>query len=91
MVLWGTGFGATNPSTPAGTLVSGAPVAVTAPTVMVGGVAAQVVNTVLTAGYAGLYQVTVQIPDAAPAGAVAVQASVGGVQTPAGVAIFVER
>jgi uncharacterized protein (TIGR03437 family) len=37
VVLWGTGFGATNPATPAGTVVSGAPAVVTAPTVTVGG------------------------------------------------------
>jgi uncharacterized protein (TIGR03437 family) len=89
VVLWGTGFGATNPPTPAGTVVSGAPVVVTAPTVMVGGVAAQVLSTVLTTGCAGLYQVTIRIPDAAPAGAVAVQATVGGVRTADGVLIFV--
>jgi uncharacterized protein (TIGR03437 family) len=89
VVLWGTGFGATNPPTPAGTAVNGAPVVVTAPTVMVGGVAAQVVSTVLTTGCAGLYQVTIRIPPAAPAGAVAVQASVGGLRTPDGAMIFV--
>jgi uncharacterized protein (TIGR03437 family) len=91
VVLWGTGFGATNPPTPAGTVVSGAPVVVTAPTVMVGGVAAQVLSTVLTTGCAGLYQVTIRIPEAAPAGAVAVQATVGGVRTADGVLLFVGR
>jgi uncharacterized protein (TIGR03437 family) len=48
-----------------------------------------VVSTVLTAGCAGLYQVTIRIPPAAPAGPVAVQASVGGVRTADGVSIFV--
>jgi uncharacterized protein (TIGR03437 family) len=62
---------------------------VTTPTVTVGGVAAQVVNALLTPGAAGLYQVTIQIPAAAPAGAVAVKASAGGAQTPNGVTIFV--
>jgi uncharacterized protein (TIGR03437 family) len=89
VVLWGTGFGATNPAVPAGTLVTGAPAAVTSPTVTVGGVAALVIGAVLTPGTAGLYQVTIQIPAAAPAGAVAVQASVGGVQSASGVTIFV--
>jgi uncharacterized protein (TIGR03437 family) len=91
VVLWGTGFGATNPATPAGTAVSGAPAVVPAPTVTLGGVAAEVVNTVLTTGCAGLYQVTIRIPDSAPAGAVAVQASVGGVRTADGVLLFVGR
>jgi uncharacterized protein (TIGR03437 family) len=89
LVLWGTGFGATNPAVAAGTAVSGAPAVVAAPTVMVGGVAADVITTVLTTGCAGLYQVTVRIPPAAPAGPLAVQASVGGVRTPDGVNIFV--
>lgn len=88
VVLWGTGFGATNPAAPAGVLVSGAPVAVTMPTVTVGGVAAPVVSAVLTPGDAGLYQVTIQIPATGASGAVPVLATVGGVQTAGGVTIF---
>ena len=61
--------------------MSGAPAVVTAPTAKVGGVAAQVIGTVLTAGSAGLYQVTVQLPATIPTGAVTVQAAVGGVTT----------
>jgi uncharacterized protein (TIGR03437 family) len=91
VVLWGTGFGATNPATPAGTAVSGAPAVVTAPTVTVGGVPAEVVSTVLTTGSAGLYQLTVRIPPAAPPGPLAVQAAVGGVRTLAGVLLFIGR
>jgi uncharacterized protein (TIGR03437 family) len=64
---------------------------VTAPTVSVGGVAAQAIGTVLTAGSAGLYQVTIQLPATAPTGAVAVQASVGGAQTQPGVLLFVGK
>jgi uncharacterized protein (TIGR03437 family) len=60
------------------------------PTVTVGGVAAEVVSTVLTTDSAGLYQVTIRIPDTAPAGAIALQASIGGVPAP-GVMIFVAR
>jgi uncharacterized protein (TIGR03437 family) len=89
VTLWGTGFGATNPPVRAGTAVSGAPAVVTAPTVTVGGVAAQVISTVLADGSAGLYQVTIQLPATVPTGAVAIQASVGGVQTQAGVLLFV--
>jgi uncharacterized protein (TIGR03437 family) len=88
VVLWGTGFGATDPAVPAGTAVSGAPAVVTAPTVKVGGVAVQVISTVLTAGSAGLYQVTIQLPATVPSGAVTVQASTGGVPTQAGVLLF---
>jgi uncharacterized protein (TIGR03437 family) len=88
-VIWSTGFGATSPAIAAGTVVSGVPAAVTPPTVTVGGVGAKVVSTALTPGAAGLYQVTIQIPAGVPAGAAAVQASVGGVQTQGGVTILV--
>jgi uncharacterized protein (TIGR03437 family) len=89
--LLGTGFGATNPPVSAGTVVSGAPAVVTAPMVTVGGVAAQVISTVLGTGSTGVYQVTVQLPATVPTGAVAVQASVGGVQTQSGVLLFVSK
>jgi uncharacterized protein (TIGR03437 family) len=77
VVLWGTGFGATNPAVPAGTVVRGSP----ATSDLANGhqwavVAAEVVSTVLTTDSAGLYQVTIRIPDAAPAGAIALQASI---------------
>jgi uncharacterized protein (TIGR03437 family) len=91
VVLWGTGFGATSPPVPAGTEVSGAPAVVTAPTVTVGGVAAQVIGTVLTTGSAGLYQVAIQLPDTVPTGAVAVRASIGSAQTQAGALLFVSK
>jgi uncharacterized protein (TIGR03437 family) len=91
LALWGTGFGATNPTVAAGTVVSGAPATSALPSVTVGGVSVPVISTVLTAGSAGLYQVTIQLPAALPTGALAVQASVGGVQTPAGVLLFVSR
>src|ERR1035438_7827375 len=89
VILWGTGFGATTPAVAAGTTVSGAPAVVTTPTVTVGGVSAPVVSAVLSPGSAGLYQVAIQLPANVPTGAVAVQASVGGVRTPAGISIFV--
>jgi uncharacterized protein (TIGR03437 family) len=65
--------------------------AVTAPTVTVGGFAVPVIGTGLTAGSAGLYQVTIQLPANVPTGAVAVQASVGSAQTQPGVTLFVEK
>jgi uncharacterized protein (TIGR03437 family) len=88
LVLWGTGFGPTTPSDAAGTIVSGAPVATT-PTVTVGAMSVPVLNSLLTIGTAGLYQVTIQLPANVPIGAVAVQASVGGAQTQSGATIFV--
>jgi uncharacterized protein (TIGR03437 family) len=91
VTLWGTGFGATDPSIPAGVAVSGVPLAVTLPTVTVGGVPVPVISVVLTADSAGLYQVTIQLPASAPAGALPVQASVGGFQSPAGVTLYVAK
>ena len=88
LVLWGTGFGATSPAVAAGTVVTGTPAAA-APTLTIGGVTVPVISTILTAGSAGLYQITVQLPATAPSGSVAVQASVGGLSTPAGVTIIV--
>jgi uncharacterized protein (TIGR03437 family) len=45
---------------------------------------AQVISALLTPGTAGVYQVSIQLPAAVPTGAVAVQASIGGVPSPAG-------
>jgi len=89
LVLWATGFGPTNPPTPAGVEVSGAPATATLPVVTVGGMQAPLVSSVLTNGTAGLYQITVQLPANVPTGTVPVQASIGGAQTPAGTTIFV--
>jgi uncharacterized protein (TIGR03437 family) len=56
---------------------------------MIGGQEARVVNASLTNGTAGLYQITIQLPASLPAGAAMVQATVGGVQSPAGIQIAV--
>jgi uncharacterized protein (TIGR03437 family) len=88
LVLWATGFGPTTPQAPAGTIVSGVPVAPT-PTVTVGGMSVPVLNSILCAGSAGLYQITIQLPANVPAGAIPIQASVGGAQTQSGAAIFI--
>jgi uncharacterized protein (TIGR03437 family) len=91
LVLWGTGFGPTNPALDAGSAVSGAPAVVTTPTVTVGGVTVPVVSAVLTTGAAGLYQIAIQLPATVPTGAVAVQASTGGALSQAGATIFVGK
>jgi uncharacterized protein (TIGR03437 family) len=91
VVLWGTGFGATNPSVPAGVAVSGAPQVSTPPTVKVGGVTVPLISAVLTPSFAGLYQVAIQLPDSLPAGALPVQASVSGFQSPGGVTLYVAK
>jgi uncharacterized protein (TIGR03437 family) len=90
VVLWATGFGPTNPPVPAGTVVSGVPMATT-PAVTVGGVPVPVLNSILTVGSAGLYQITIQLPANVPTGAVAIQASAGGAQTQSGATIFIGK
>jgi uncharacterized protein (TIGR03437 family) len=66
IILWGTGFGATSPAAPPGVIVpssttyyAASPVAVT-----IGGIAATVYGAALAPGYAGLFQLAIQIPPA---------------------------
>jgi uncharacterized protein (TIGR03437 family) len=64
LVLWGTGFGATNPAAPAGVVTpSGQTYSATDPvTVTINGVQATVYGVALTPGLAGVYQVAIQVP-----------------------------
>jgi uncharacterized protein (TIGR03437 family) len=89
VVLWGTGFGATSPIVPAGTIVTGAPATLTLPVVTIGGMQVPVNSCILLTGSVGLYQITIQLPANVPTGAVAVLASIDGAQTQAGVTLFV--
>jgi uncharacterized protein (TIGR03437 family) len=89
LILWGTGFGPTNPDTQAGKVVAGAPVVATPPAVTVDGLPVIVMGAALSPGSAGLYQIAIQLPASLGNGDIGVQASVGGFQTPAGVNIFV--
>jgi uncharacterized protein (TIGR03437 family) len=91
ILLWGTGFGVTNPPFPAGQTVTGAPAVVTMPTVTVGGINANVVAAVLSPESAGLYLIAIQVPATAPNGDLPVVASMGGVQSPAGIFLTVQQ
>lgn len=64
IILWGTGFGPTSPSAPMGVEVPTTTTYNTANmvTVTVGGQSAMVYGAALAPGYAGLYQVAIQIP-----------------------------
>jgi uncharacterized protein (TIGR03437 family) len=86
IILWGTGFGPTTPSAPVGVEVpSGTTYNTASPvTVTVGGAA-------LAPGYAGLYQVAIQIPPSLSNGDYPVVATVDGAQSPAGVLITVQQ
>jgi len=95
VVLWGTGFGPTNPTAPSGvvtpsdtTYATSSPVSVT-----VGGAPATVYSNaaVLTPTLAAVYQVAVQIPSNAANGDLPVVATINGAQTPTGVSISVHN
>ncbi len=92
IILWGTGFGPTSPSAPAGVEAPSSTTynTATAVTVTVGGMAATVYGAALTSGYAGLYQVAIQIPSSLADGDYPVIATISGVQSPSTTLITVQ-
>ena len=93
IILWGTGFGETSPAAAVGTVV---PTGVTYNTaspvnVTVGGKPATVLGAALAPGYAGLYQIAIQIPSNLVGGDCAVVATVAGVQSPLTTLITVQQ
>jgi uncharacterized protein (TIGR03437 family) len=85
--LYGTGFGPTNPSVPAGQLFSGAAPTVNTVAITIGGVSANVMFAGITE--AGLYQFNVVVPTVS-AGDQLLQATVGGVQTQGNIYVTVQ-
>ena len=65
--IYATGLGPVQPSVPSGTS-SPASATVSLPEVTIGGVSARVLYSGLAPGYAGLYQINVEVPEAAPSG-----------------------
>jgi uncharacterized protein (TIGR03437 family) len=95
VVLWGTGFGPTTPAITPGQQTPSGQIYVTSNTVTatVNGAPAVVYGSTaaLAPGFAGLYQVAVQIPDNAPDGDLPLAISLGGAQSPTGIVITVKR
>ncbi len=93
IILWGTGFGLTVPVAPAGVAVPGDRTYATAtlPTVTINNVSATVFGAALAPGFAGLYQVAIQVPDSIADGDWPIRATIGGVQSPTGVLLTVHR
>jgi uncharacterized protein (TIGR03437 family) len=92
IVFWGSGFGVTE--APLGLLTPADKTYLTAPvTVTVGGVNAQLAGdaAAMAPGYAGLYQIAVQIPAWMADGDHKVRAVIGGVQSPDNVFLTVKR
>ena len=61
------------------------------PTVTINNVAATVYGAALTAGYAGLYQVAIQVPTSLADGDWPLVATIGGVASPSGVVLSVKH
>jgi uncharacterized protein (TIGR03437 family) len=95
VVLWGTGFGPTSPPITPGQQTPSNQIYVTSNTVTatVNGAPAVVYGSTaaLAPGFAGLYQLAVQIPDNAPDGDLPLAISIGGAQSPTGVVITVKH
>jgi len=93
IILWGTGFGPTVPSAPTGVEIPAGQTYSTGtlPFVTVNGIGATVYGAALAPGFAGLYQVAIQVPPGLADGDWYVQASMGGVQSPSGVILTVQH
>ena len=93
VILWGTGFGPTNPAAPVGVPVPGnkAYATSTTPAVTINNTPAKVFGAALAPGAAGLYQIAIQVPTALADGDWPIQAGIGGVQSPTGTVLTVQR
>lgn len=90
IVLWGTGFGATNPSAPDGQVVPAAAYSVNGVVVALGGQPVTVLGTALAPGLAGVYQIAIQLPPNLPNGDYEIVATVNGVASPTSVLLNVQ-
>jgi uncharacterized protein (TIGR03437 family) len=93
IILWATGFGPTNPVAPVSTAVPSdkAYSTATTPSVAINNIPVVVFGAALAPGAAGLYQIAIQIPDALADGDWPIRASIGGVQSPAGMVLTVSH
>ena len=93
IILWGTGFGPTTPPTPIGVAVPTGTTYSTAtlPAVTINKAPVTVYGAALAPGSAGLYQIAIQVPNTLADGDWAIQATIGGVQSPAGTVLTVRQ
>ena len=93
IILWGTGFGSTNPAAPVGAVVPGDKTYATAtmPTVTINNTPAVVYGAALAPGAAGLCQVAIQVPTSLADGDWPIQAATGAVKSPTGVIFSVHQ
>jgi uncharacterized protein (TIGR03437 family) len=88
LVLYGVGFGPTDPAVKAGQAVSAAAATVNPVSVTIGGINASVAFSGIVE--AGLYQINVTVPVGVPAGDQPVVASVSGIPTEAGPVVTIQ-
>jgi uncharacterized protein (TIGR03437 family) len=93
LVLWGTGFGPTTPPVAAGIQVPGDQVYFTASpvSIKIGTVDAPQFGCALSPGFAGLYQVAIQVPASMADGDYPLVATVAGASSPDGVILSVKK
>lgn len=93
IVLYGTGLGPTTPATPLGSLVPATPTYETStlPTVTLSNSPVTVVGAALSPNAAALYQVAIQVPNSIASGDHPVQVSIGGVTSPLGIILAVQK
>ena len=91
VILWGTGFGPTTPAAPAGQITPSKLYSVNGVVVTVGSIPVPARQPRCLPGSAGLYQVAIQVPSGLANGDYPIVATVGGVQSPAGVKLTVQQ
>jgi uncharacterized protein (TIGR03437 family) len=93
IILWGTGFGATAPAAPPGLETPNSPTysTVRPPTVSLDNIPATVFGAALAPGFAGLYQVAIQVPSSLGDGDWPIVATINGVSSPSGVVLTVQK
>jgi uncharacterized protein (TIGR03437 family) len=92
LILWGTGFGPTNPPVVSGIQVPGDKVYNANPvSIKIGTADATVFGAALSPGFAGLYQVAIQVPASMADGDYALKATVNGATSPDGVILSVKK
>jgi len=92
LILWGTGFGPTTPTVAAGIQVPGDKIYDASPvSVKLGTADAQFFGAALSPGFAGLYQVAIQVPATLADGDYALKATVSGASSPDGVTLSVKK
>jgi uncharacterized protein (TIGR03437 family) len=93
IILWGTGFGPTTPVAPVGqqTPSDATYSTATLPSVSINNLPATVYGAALAPGFAGLYQVAIQVPTSLTNGDWPIIATIGGVPSPTGMVLSVQQ